>query len=124
MESQKSPADLGEAGAAETPSASEKPASSGARGELNTEAWMTSIPDTSLTEAIRDAALDALVCINVRVAQVTLTGREWAALAPGDVLKTDAPVGAEVELVVNGGTVAYGDLVKVNGNVGVRITRR
>lgn len=75
-------------------------------------------------DAIKDAALDASVLVRVQVAEVTLTARAWAHTEPGDVLETTTPVGSNVDLVVGGSVVASGELVVVDGNLGVRVTRR
>lgn len=71
----------------------------------------------TLTEVV----LDAAVVVRVEVAEVSLTAREWARLSPGDVLETGVRIAEPVALRVNGRVVARGELVDVEGEVGVRI---
>lgn len=65
--------------------------------------------------------LDAPVMVRVEVASVTLTARQWADLAPGDVIETQQPVGTSVTLRAAGREIARGELVNVDGQLGVRI---
>ncbi len=66
-------------------------------------------------------ALQAPVLVRVEVASVSLSAEEWLRLRPGDVLRTDAPVPAPVVLRVAGVPVARGELVTVEGELGVKI---
>ena len=59
--------------------------------------------------------------VRVEVASVTLTAREWAKLGPGDVIETGVPLAEPVVLRVGGREVARGELVSVDGELGVRI---
>jgi flagellar motor switch/type III secretory pathway protein FliN len=66
----------------------------------------------------------APVVATVELDQVTLTGAELAALAEGHVLETSFRPGAsQVTLRVAGQPWAEGDLVEVEGQLGVRIRR-
>lgn len=66
----------------------------------------------------------APVVATVELDQVTLTGAELAALAEGHVLETSFRPGAsQVTLRVAGEPWAEGDLVDVDGQLGVRIRR-
>ena len=62
--------------------------------------------------------------LRVEVASVTLAARAWAALQPGDVVSLGRPLGDPVVLRVAGREIARGDLVDVDGELGVRIVRR
>lgn len=70
---------------------------------------------------IGEAVLDAPVVVRVEVGSVSLTAREWAALGPGDVIETGRRVNEPVSLRVAGREVARGELVEVEGTLGVRI---
>jgi len=58
----------------------------------------------------------------VRLARWTTTLAELATLAPGHVLDLDLPVHGHVTLAVGGVDVARGELVDIEGSLGVRIT--
>jgi flagellar motor switch/type III secretory pathway protein FliN len=72
-------------------------------------------------DTLREIALDAPVVVRVEVASVTLTAREWAELTAGDTLATSVRLTPEVVLRVAGREVARGDLVDIDGEVGVTI---
>ncbi len=73
------------------------------------------------TRALAELVLDAPVAIHVELGTVTLPARQWAALSAGDVLETGVAIGAPIVLRVAGLAVARGELVSVDGEVGVRI---
>jgi flagellar motor switch protein FliM len=73
---------------------------------------------------IADLAFDAPVVVRVELGAVTLTAREWAALAPGDVIAVGRRVSEPAILRVGGVEVARGELVDVEGELGVRIRER
>ena len=77
-------------------------------------------PEASLQEAVV-AAGDAPVTIGVEVARFTLTLEEVASLRPGEIVATGRPVGGQVVLRVGEQAVALGELVNVEGEVGVGI---
>lgn len=72
-------------------------------------------------ETLREIALEAPLVVRVEVASITLTGREWASLGPGDVIETGVPLAEPVILRVAGREIARGELVTVDGELGVRI---
>lgn len=75
-------------------------------------------------EGSRDALLRELpVEVVCELGRVTLTGRELLSLRPGAVLPVGRPLAGPVDLVVGGRVVARGELVDVEGEVGVRITQ-
>jgi len=74
-------------------------------------------PEASLT----DAVLDSPVVVRVEVGAVSLTAREWAELGPGDVIETGRRIAEPVVLRVAGREVARGELVNLEGELGVRI---
>lgn len=63
------------------------------------------------------------VVVRVEMGQVTLPAAQWADLAPGDVLTLGKEVGGPVVLRAAGTVIAEGELVNVDGELGVRITR-
>ena len=60
--------------------------------------------------------------LSCRLAEVTLSARDVLELAPGAIVPLGRPPGAGVELVSGGRVVARGELVEVEGELGVRIT--
>jgi flagellar motor switch/type III secretory pathway protein FliN len=74
-----------------------------------------------VNETLTDAALDAPVVVRVELGVVSLSARRWAELRPGDVVETGQSLGEPVVLRVAGRAVARGELVDVDGSVGVRV---
>ncbi len=74
-------------------------------------------PEASLS----DAVLDSPIVVRVEVGAVSLTAREWAELGPGDVIETGRRIAEPVILRVAGREVARGELVNLEGEIGVRI---
>ncbi len=79
-------------------------------------------------QTMNDAALDALgdtpVVVRVEIGAAELPAREWAQLGKGDVLALGTKVAAPVILRIGGAEVARGELVEIDGEVGVRIVSR
>ncbi len=65
--------------------------------------------------------LDAPLVVRVEVGSVTLSARQWAELRAGDVLETGVRLSEPVVLRIAGREVARGELVNVDGELGVRI---
>jgi flagellar motor switch/type III secretory pathway protein FliN len=72
--------------------------------------------------SVEAAALEAPLVVRVELCSVSLTARQWADLKPGDVLETGRKIGEKVVLRVAGREVARGDLVNVEGELGVRVS--
>lgn len=76
----------------------------------------------------KDALLESVgevpVVVRVEVGAVEMSAREWAALGPGDVVALGRRVGELVVLRVGGIEVARGELVEIEGELGVRVTHR
>jgi len=72
---------------------------------------------SKLTEAV----LDSPVVVRVELGAVSMTAREWAELGPGDVIETGRRIAEPVILRVAGREVARGELVSLEGELGVRI---
>ena len=64
------------------------------------------------------------VVVRVEVGSAQMTAREWAALGAGDVVALGKRIGENVVLRVGGAEVARGELVDIEGEVGVRIVAR
>jgi flagellar motor switch/type III secretory pathway protein FliN len=70
---------------------------------------------------ITETALEAPVVVRVELGTVILQAREWGALSPGDVIETGRRIAEPVVLRVAGQEVARGELVNIDGELGVRI---
>jgi len=85
----------------------------------------SSTPDPGSSKAggvpTSEALADVPVVVRVEVGTVTLSAREWAAVQPGDVVTTGHRIAERVTLRVGGVEVARGELVDVEGELGVRI---
>ena len=80
------------------------------------------LPPTEVTDAVTDAVGQTPVLVRVELGHVSLLAREWAELRPGDVIRTEQRVGTPVRLRIAGREVARGELVDVEGELGVKIT--
>ena len=67
---------------------------------------------------------DAPVVVRVELGTVEMKAREWAELAPGDVIALGRKLGEPAILRVAGVEVARGELVQIDGEYGVRILAR
>lgn len=85
-------------------------------GRLTTEDEMEDAGEET-TQLLESAEIG----VDVRVGRVSLTLDQLSRLAPGQVLTADREVGDDVELVANGTTIAIGELVDVEGVLGVRL---
>ena len=74
--------------------------------------------------ATSEVVLDAPLVVRVELGAVTLTAREWAALRPGDVIELGRRVNEPVVLRIAGILVAQGELVDIEGELGVRIREK
>ena len=75
--------------------------------------------DDFSTEALLRALPVELVC---ELGRVTLDGRELLELRPGAVIPIGRPLAGPVDLTVGNRVVARGELVDVEGEMGVRVT--
>jgi flagellar motor switch/type III secretory pathway protein FliN len=87
--------------------------------------------EVTVTSSNRDEAtatseviLDAPLVVRVELGAVTLAAREWAALVPGDVIALGKRVSEPLILRIAGQEVARGELVEIEGELGVRIRER
>ena len=91
-------------------------------GEPESLSWEET--EASVSESFQESLGDVPVVVRVEVGSVQLPAKRWAELVPGDTLTLGQRVGAPVTLRVSGVEVAYGELVQVEGELGVRITKR
>jgi len=77
----------------------------------------------STAATIADTLLEAPVVVRIEMGAVTLPAKAWAQLRPGDILETGEPLGSDVTLRVAGKAIAKGELLNVEGELGVRITQ-
>jgi flagellar motor switch/type III secretory pathway protein FliN len=75
---------------------------------------------TALVSAIGEVS----VLVRVEIGEARMAAREWAALERGDVVALGRRIGERVVLRVGGVPVATGELVEIDGDVGVRIVER
>jgi hypothetical protein len=104
----------------------------GDRGEIVVVGEKTILLDVETTmpspnqdqTATSEVVLDAPLVVRVEVGAVTLSAAEWAALAPGDVVALGRRLHEPVLLRVAGAEMARGELVDIDGELGVRIRER
>lgn len=72
-------------------------------------------------EALGVAVETAEVELEFRLGEVQMEVADLARLRPGQVVDCQQPLGSPVELVVRGASVGRGELVSVDGRLGVRI---
>lgn len=77
-------------------------------------------PD-DVNQTLVNAALEAPVVVRVELGVVSMSAAQWARVGPGDVIETGHRVAEPVILRVAGRVVARGELVDVDGEVGVRV---
>jgi flagellar motor switch/type III secretory pathway protein FliN len=80
-------------------------------------------PESDLSESIADAVLDAPVVVRVEVASISMSAAQLAQLRVGDIIETDQQLGEMTTLRVAGREIARGELVNVEGQLGVRIRK-
>jgi flagellar motor switch/type III secretory pathway protein FliN len=87
------------------------------------------VPEAEMGEPVGENALiqavgEVPVVVRVEIGEARMSAREWAALGTGDVVALGRRIGEPVVLRVGGVPVARGDLVEIEGEVGVRIVER
>lgn len=71
-----------------------------------------------MSELLFDDAEVAIACV---MGRITLRVRELLELQPGQVLDLATPVGSDIEIVCGTHPVARGELVDIEGALGVRV---
>jgi len=67
--------------------------------------------------------LDIPVEVRVELGHTALSIREILKLGNGSIIGFDRPAGSSADIIVNGKLVGQGDVVVVNENFGIRITK-
>jgi type III secretion system YscQ/HrcQ family protein len=86
--------------------------------------WSPMADELDEAGVIAAAVGEVPVIVRVELGAATMKAVEWASLRPGDVVALGSKIGAPVTVRVSGLAVAEGDLVDLEGEVGVRIRRR
>jgi flagellar motor switch/type III secretory pathway protein FliN len=80
-------------------------------------------PNQNDGETLTDVLLETPVVVRVELGAVSMSAREWARLGTGDVIETGQRIAEPVVLRIAGREVGRGELVNVDGQVGVRIQK-
>jgi flagellar motor switch/type III secretory pathway protein FliN len=101
----------------------------GGRLVLSGEADGVCAAEADMTEsdgerALLEAVGDVPVVVRVEIGEARMAARDWASLGRGDVITLGRRVGELVLLRVGGVAIARGELVNVDGEIGVRIAER
>lgn len=75
-------------------------------------------------KSMKEVAEDVPVVARVEIGSVEMSAAAWAGLRPGDAITTGRRVGSTVSLRVSGVEVARGELVQIDGEIGVRILEK
>lgn len=78
---------------------------------------------TEVADSIAEAVLEAPVVVRIEVATVSMSAADFAELRPGSVIETDQRIGQLATLRVAGREIAQGELVTIDGELGVRIRK-
>ncbi len=70
-----------------------------------------------------DLLMDVHIPVLVELGKTEMLMREVLALTPGAIIELDTMAGEPVRITVRGKIIAYGEVVVVDENFGVRITR-
>jgi type III secretion system YscQ/HrcQ family protein len=81
-------------------------------------------PSMDGKDALSESMGDVPIVVRVEVGTAQMPAREWAKLGAGDVVTLGKRIGEHVVLRVAGEEVARGELVEVEGEIGVRIVSR
>jgi type III secretion system YscQ/HrcQ family protein len=78
----------------------------------------------SVSTEVEDALSQVPVVVRLELGSMEMSARAWSELQIGDVVSTGIPLGAKVTLRASGIELARGELVQIDGELGVRITER
>jgi type III secretion system YscQ/HrcQ family protein len=96
------------------------------RGGTEPLGWTAEEDDVN--DSDKDALVEAVgevpVVVRVEIGVAEMRAREWAAVGRGDVIALGRKLGEPVTLRIGGVAVARGELVDLDGEVGVRILGR
>lgn len=93
-------------------------------GDSTIEIGMTSIPvgAPGATQAAASRLSSVRLDVSVELGRAKIPVKELLALDEGGVIRLGRPVGEPVDLVVNGTVTARGEIVVVDGRLGLRVT--
>jgi len=94
--------------------------------EVGTELVMPALQDQpGERPAVLDLGpvLDVPVELTVEIGRTTMTIRETLEMGPGSIVALDRLTGEPVDLLVNGQTIARGEVVAIDEEFGLRITQ-
>jgi type III secretion system YscQ/HrcQ family protein len=82
------------------------------------------VPEIAVDDTTKESVIASIpVVVRVEVGSITLSAREWTQLQPGDVLSCGVPPRGPIVLRAGGRELARGELVTVDGELGVRISQ-
>lgn len=84
---------------------------------------LTAPADAGVSTENLDLVRAIPVELSVRLGCTTLAINDILQLKPGSIVQLEASVGRSVDLLANGLLIGQGELVLVNDNYGVRLTR-
>jgi len=64
---------------------------------------------------------DVSVSVEIRLGRSTMTIKSLMALHAGAVVELDRTIGEPVDVLLNGKTIAHGEIVAIDGHFGVRV---
>jgi flagellar motor switch/type III secretory pathway protein FliN len=82
------------------------------------------MPEEASKDPLVEAIGDVPIVVRVEVGRARMTAREWAELGVGDIVGLAHKLAEPVTLRVAGVEVAKGELVEIEGEIGVRILSR
>lgn len=71
-----------------------------------------------------EALADTPIVVRIEIGTIEMTAREWNGVKKGAIVSSGAPIGAMALLRAGGIEIARGELVDVDGELGVRILER
>lgn len=92
--------------------------------ELVSVPWTEEAPMKATEHPTVEVLADVPMVVRVELGAVEMSARAWADLAPGDVLTVGRKIGESVVLRASGVEIARGEMVDVDGEIGVRILER
>lgn len=81
------------------------------------------LPEEEARPDILDVAADIPVQVVAVMGKKTITMKELALLKMGEVIELSRPANEVVDLVAGGRLIAKGELVEIDGKLGVRIVK-
>jgi flagellar motor switch/type III secretory pathway protein FliN len=100
------------------------------RGGVEDLAWTPptregeAMTEANDTDVLVEAVGEVPVVVRVEIGVAEMRARDWAAITPGDIIALRRRVADPVVLRVGGIELARGELVDIEGDVGVRVTER